>query len=506
VKPAAPDGLTTVWLTHNGGASDKPYWSVNLDNNQDTDFTDLGEQRNMETYCIDIVNTVGNGETCNLLSSTMEENIAPRAGYSDADTKINKPQYFPALNYLHDTVKLKDSCGLTGDKASWTVTGGDLQRATWQLISTRGDPLGPSVDSGAEPMVAAGAFSSGASDDDCVRSLITRAVKHQNDNSRDGIVWRPSNFVLVLVSPITCEAPLAVIPKGQVLVSKYPVIANVDRRECTNGARDPCADAWCGEGLCKLSDANTAPSYSVFGIPASNEKYFCACDTGYYDDSVTCRDIDFCYWSTGSSECQAQGKDCKDLPAPAVTIGDNINGYTQKGWTCVCKAGFFDLNGVCTDAVIFGYTDFNPVKSTFKGDFNLPANYELSMTIKPTVATGSWGNVFRLTNLAGDYGTNGNRVFAIWLYENDYRKMHIRFDSNTAPNQGLDASGLVIGQDNTVVVTVVGTAVTVKVNGVAAGSTTVTGTRASGSVKLWLSDSYYTPAPALVSSLTLVAK
>jgi len=267
VNPNAPDGMTTVDVKFTGSGQFKPYWTLKLDNNQDGDYSDRGELQYMETYCIDIVNTLAaSTTTCNLLSSTMQDSIRPRAGTSDPDRLINYPQNFRALNWLHDTVSLGDNCGLSAPDASHQVNGGDLQRATWMLIAK-----GPN-----EAMVPAGAYSSySGSNTACVQALVSRARAAQTQMDADfaatGHVWRPTTWSLVLVSPITCAAPLAEIPNGQVLVGKYPIAPNADKRICADGAPDPCAYALCGRGTC-------APAGDVVG---SLETYICTCDPGY---------------------------------------------------------------------------------------------------------------------------------------------------------------------------------------------------------------------------------
>lgn len=262
VVSTAPDGMTSVKVTFTGSNQFKPYWTVDLDNNQDTLYTGVGEIQNMETYCIDISNVLSNGVKCNLLSSTMEESITPRAGTGDSDTYINFPENFRALNWLHDTVSLGDNCGLSGALASHQVNGGDLQRATWMLIAKK-------------EIVSVGAYSSySGSKNECVHALVDRALAKQLefDAQRHAGLgpWRPSRFSLVLLSPIACTSPLATIPNGQVLVGKYPVAPNDQKRVCADQAPDPCANAFCGQGTCSRG--------SVVG---SLEQYTCTCDPGY---------------------------------------------------------------------------------------------------------------------------------------------------------------------------------------------------------------------------------
>jgi len=263
VNPTAPDGMTSALVQFTGSNQFKPYWTLKLDNNQDLDYDDVGEIQNMEAYCVDIVNTLPNGVTCNLLSSTMQDSIRPRAGNGDSDNYLNFPENFRALNWLHDTVSLGDNCGLSSPDASHQVNGGDLQRATWMLIANKN-------------LQSAGAYSSySGSKDTCVRALVDRALAQQAQFDADftstGSVWRPSRFSLVLVSPIPCSTTLAVIPNGQVLVGKYPIAPNDDKRICADGAPDPCANARCGRGTCK-------PAGDVVGVL---EQYICTCDAGY---------------------------------------------------------------------------------------------------------------------------------------------------------------------------------------------------------------------------------
>jgi len=121
-----------------------------------------------------------------------------------------------------------------------------------------------------------GAYSSySGSKDACVQALVSRALAQQAqfdaDFSSTGHVWRPTRFSLVLVSPIRCSTTLDVVPNGQVLVGKYPIAPNDDKRICADGAPDPCANARCGRGTCK-------PAGDVVGVL---EQYICTCDAGY---------------------------------------------------------------------------------------------------------------------------------------------------------------------------------------------------------------------------------
>jgi len=252
--------MTSAYVQFTGHGQFAPYWTLKLDNNQDTDYKDVGEIENMETYCIDIVNTMSEGVKCNLLSSSMQDGIRPRAGRGDSDSYVNFPENFRALNWLHDTVSLRDNCGLSAPDASHQVNGGDLQRATWLLIANK-------------DLQSAGAYSSySGSKDACVRALVARALAQQAqfDSELPGHVWRPTRFNLVLVSPIGCTSTDG-IPNGQVLVGKYPIAPNADNRICADGAPDPCADARCGRGTC-------APEGNVVGVL---QKYICTCDAGY---------------------------------------------------------------------------------------------------------------------------------------------------------------------------------------------------------------------------------
>lgn len=514
VDPATPKGMVDISAQHNGGASDKPYWSVAFDYNQDRTY----EIANVVTYCIDRSNTLGNGRRCALLASSMQPGIVSRAGTGDADRLINNPQNYPAMNYLHDTYDIGQKCGITSN-AAYTITGGDMQRVTWALITGE--------------ITGAGSSSSGSSNDDCFNKLFTTARTNQQNNP----TWQPSKWIMVVVSPIECSTG-ATIPNGQVLVSRFPVVPNKSIRTCANAASDPCATSNCGGGTCarqgvvgpaETSTCQCPSGFSFVGnacvdtyecssvmqcgalggtcvdVPAPGTGYRCACPAGTYDNAGTCSDVNYCAGGafpnlpvsygllSGLTVCRSQG----DTTAGCVDSG------IAEGYSCQCDGIYTFAGGTCRDPNasmgVFHLVNLTPGKNTLHSLIVMPENYVLDMSIRPSGTDSNWANLLRisLADSNCDIGCKtGDRALAIW-FNPGATTLHIRADATGGYDQGLSGVGpFPLNVDTQLQVHAMGSSFKAYVNGVLKASTTFSGTRAKGFAKLWVSDKYYNAAKA----------
>lgn len=145
------EGVVEIQVTHNGGNSGAAYFTGQID----FDGDHVGELTGLDTYCVDLANTIGGGWYCALMVSSYNPNVGDLAG-------IVNEQNLDLANYVLNNYSIGDDLGLGA-----LVTGGDIQRTIWTLVFGERPNAwqyasGPSSDANVDAMLLA-AYGNGES-------------------------------------------------------------------------------------------------------------------------------------------------------------------------------------------------------------------------------------------------------------------------------------------------------------------------------------------------------
>ena len=201
---AGANEIVRLQVAHQGGNAGQPYFRGQLDVDEVPDG--IGDYTQLPFYCIDLAHTISsNTWYCARLYSSYSETLP---------SEVVVPENFDLANWILNNYAIGD---IMGDGTA--LTGGDIQRALWQLIY------------GTRPGV--GAYSSGPSSNVRVDELIAAA----NAGGED-YVPGCDEVVAVLVYPVQCAHPDEI--GGQVLIAQMLVTEFPQVCETVECPPEPC--------------------------------------------------------------------------------------------------------------------------------------------------------------------------------------------------------------------------------------------------------------------------
>lgn len=132
----------------------------------------------------------------------------------------------------------------------------------------------------------------------------------------------------------------------------------------------------------------------------------------------------------------------------------------------------------------------------------IPMNYKLSIDIKPSSRPDRWSNVFHFSSTGLDFGPVGSRMPALWFLPSSGELQFI-FGSQNDSNWGVRSRPLPLNVYTRVSIQTAGKLVAIYYNDSLVSKTWAPSERPFGRASFFLSDPWYSPAPATVKDLSV---
>ena len=175
------DGVVNIQVTHNRGNPKLPYFTGQIDFDQDG----TGDLTGLDMNCVDLDNRIGSRWYCSLIISSYNPDVGDLVG-------IINDRNLDMANYVINNFAIGDDLG-----TQQYVTGGDIQRVLWSLIYGI--------------LTNEGAYSSGPSSIFNVNSMLASAAMFG-----DGYIVGCDDYVAIIIYPVECEGDESIVAQAQI--------------------------------------------------------------------------------------------------------------------------------------------------------------------------------------------------------------------------------------------------------------------------------------------------